>query len=996
MSAGDTLKYDKSSSATKSPSSANGSDIHTSVVLCSSGYQHILEDENGKIIIWLYSDFEEGAQLQRAMREFNFVINSEMPGKSSKMTMQQHAKQCAKMPENRVVQKYKSSTQTHGESMQSVLLQDDGVSTVSEEELAAMLPNIAEAISKMEHTEAREILPGITQSITKLKNGGNLVITTMTRKLNEEDDESSGQRSPELENPGLEVDNLENSQIYLVKDLKGDLFYVKDITSETPESAYFSSSRTTSECVSDRNSPSCERISEIHSVGNCGIKESTAEEIINAMYGGNNAGEITDNEEEWNERTNEYDIPRRSNTQSQKGYSKDIFNTSYMVEEPEDSLPRSTEVTDKPYSPFTMTSGTPLQYNGDMAQWYSQMAGAMSDDAYSISAVSTQNTDTGPSKTIERYTIETEMTDYPLKQTAYGLSPPPMSIPPLYLQDDIPQYSLVKVDMIPKQQHETTDYPLQHTNHTVPQLPMFILPDYLQANIPQHSLLRGDMTPKQQHETAKIQTETDTNSEHQQKPIYKTVAHIQTTDKLPLPKHVANKNKRHKIITSNFSEEQESHMSFDEIDYKSSVENIEHKTSYPTLAKTNYNLNKSTNSKPKNVCKIIIPKALEEEEVQESHMSFDEIDYTFSVENIGHKASFPTVAKTNYNLNKSTKSKPKIVFRTEKRIEIGKNTSTDQRFKTEIEVNDTKPETVEESAHSYNEINASLAQSDSNTRVVRGSYLIKNSLDDVDKSQADNINMFDGRFTLSKDNPLYQSNENMYRKSERERSEHVRRQDGFTKEQNPDVIFETVDRFSKSKTVKHEPVNTNQTITQLLLERLSTIDQKDIRQHIDVKHHSEDIYGDPKLMHADGESSNKTVGTSDFDTVAEKVDLMVKNGKAFIIVKVTAERITPVDREFNIWRKNQAIVTRTIEVDLLATEHRRRFYYQIMEEPDIRSRGSNSTGSSETVLDSYETLELFTKILGAAGGEGDTEDIEVKTRSGNTTRPFSSGMDMLF
>ena len=47
--------------------------------------------------------------------------------------------------------------------------------------------------------------------------------------------------------------------------------------------------------------------------------------------------------------------------------------------------------------------------------------------------------------------------------------------------------------------------------------------------------------------------------------------------------------------------------------------------------------------------------------------------------------------------------------------------------------------------------------------------------------------------------------------------------------------------------------------------------------------------------------------------------------------QVIAERIIPVDYEFNVWRKSQAIVTRQIEVDLLANEQRRRLYHNLMD-----------------------------------------------------------------
>ena len=196
--------------------------------------------------------------------------------------------------------------------------------------------------------------------------------------------------------------------------------------------------------------------------------------------------------------------------------------------------------------------------------------------------------------------------------------------------------------------------------------------------------------------------------------------------------------------------------------------------------------------------------------------------------------------------------------------------------------------------------------------------------------------------------------------------------------------------------VEREPERPRQSLSELLLSRLSLVDSRHIRQSIDVRHDYQDIYGDPRFLHADGETSYGTSGTNNFDTVDEKVDLMIKEGKAFITVIVTAERITPVDVEFNVWRKNQAIVTRTIEVDLLATEHRRRLYYKVMDTTGRSTSSSFRSGSHETVLDGQETLDLFTRILGAADGEGDTEDITVTTRGGRTTRPFTSGLDFLY
>lgn len=183
----------------------------------------------------------------------------------------------------------------------------------------------------------------------------------------------------------------------------------------------------------------------------------------------------------------------------------------------------------------------------------------------------------------------------------------------------------------------------------------------------------------------------------------------------------------------------------------------------------------------------------------------------------------------------------------------------------------------------------------------------------------------------------------------------------------------------------------------MLLSKLATIDSKDIRQHIDVKHHHEDIYGDLNLVNADGSRAGQ-FGTSNFDSVAENVDLMLKNGKAFITVTVTAERITPIDIEFNVWRKNQAIVTRVIEIDLFANEQRRRLYETVMERAQTQETGNGGytyVNPRETVLSSEETLDLFTEIMDAADGEGDKEDITVR-KSQRKTRVPGNNLDFLY
>ncbi|WAQ97994.1 hypothetical protein MAR_022367 [Mya arenaria] len=719
MSSGGHLSNESTCSKNDNESPSASARTHTLVVVQTPGYQQVLEDEKGKLKVWPYSDIDNPDKvpvtLHKAKRGIHLSVSKGMSEKKSRMTVFQSAEHSAEKPEGRMVNKYKTSSvlsgdgsmggimKTHGESVQSVLLQDANGNALSEEELSALLPKIAETISKLDSTETEEILPGITQNITKLKNGGNLVITTMTRRVDEEET-SSGHGSPVPDHPVLDVDDLE-------KNSKGEFYYVEDVTSESQESAYFSNSRNTSESVQP--------------LGGSGIEESTAAEILSAMYGGSGLQELEENEEEWSDRTYEYDFPRNG-----RGYSKDRFVTPYMVEEP-NTLPRINESTNEKYeSSYRNSGGEAFVYGGGLAQSYSQMTHGVVpvDDTSSLQSANVQNTVSG-GKTIERYTFESETTEFP---PAVPVSLPPQLPPALDYADN--QFSMMKVDMAPKMQEERIPIKYKPLSESEPE-----------------------------------------------RPIYKTVATIQTKVKEPPPPK-----KEHK-------------------------EHIERKK-----------------------YKIVSSKATEE---QESHMRFDDFDYNFHTENVEYKVS----------------------------------------------------------------------------------------------------------------------------------------------------------------PIEREPEQPRQSLTELLLSRLSRVDRKHIRQTIDVKHDHQDIYGDPRFMHADGETSYGTAGTSNFDTVGEKVDLILKGGKAFITVIVTAERVTPVDIEFNVWRKNQAIVTRVIEVDLLATEQRRRLYYKVMESPTGRSHGAySSTGQHETVLDSYETLELFTKILGAADGEGDTETTEVKTRYGRTTRPLAPDVDLLY
>lgn len=217
--------------------------------------------------------------------------------------------------------------------------------------------------------------------------------------------------------------------------------------------------------------------------------------------------------------------------------------------------------------------------------------------------------------------------------------------------------------------------------------------------------------------------------------------------------------------------------------------------------------------------------------------------------------------------------------------------------------------------------------------------------------------------------------------------------------------FEDIIQNTRQAALKSAPNKKKQNLSQMLLSKLAQIDSKDITQHIDVQHNNEEIYGDIKFIHADG-SKTEAMDTTNFDSVSEHIDLMLKEGKALITIKVTAERIIPIDFEFNVWRKSQAIVTRNIEIDLKANDQRRRLYEHVMETTPRRMIGSGSGSSSyrqsdEAVLSSKDTLKLFTRLLSVADKdekaiERDEVRYETKHRDRSDSLPSLSNADMLY
>ncbi|XP_033743345.1 uncharacterized protein LOC117329492 [Pecten maximus] len=775
------------------------------------------------------------------------------------------------------------------------------------EEAKQTLNILAEAMSKLNGDNNDDILPEIKQSVAKL-DGGNLVITTLTRKIIEEEEAVSSGRGTPLP---------DYNDVFYVRDHKGNVYMVEDLTEDSQESAYYSSSNVSQE--NDYN-----RIHNLRSIGQTNIDHSTAEEVLLGLY---NQGRSTVQIEEIDENEkqlvvhkgntaaslqNQYSTDSSFNKQSSK-YEYDTCNGAPQVQAT--GGPRSTSKIKTIKQCYEMTTDGRNNKDGQPSEEDIKME---TEETSTI-----KNMDSSGCKTMSSsFRYQTDASLLPqVQQEVQVMLPPPMILPPV-------QPKLVQLDMTP------------------------ILP--VRQELPLMTTVPVTTTKVTESTSDRIVTSTEDNdakmklSEHG-RPVYKSVALVKGPYEAPKWQVTKTKHekvnednedsKRYKIVRSHASNEtQQRELSF--------------QNSSSMFHKVSGSMNRGAVNESQNMYKS----------EQVIHMN-------------GGPVVEPKIHRTRIDV--SSPPLPRMDYGDRDACEYSESnrTITTQKLQSEPGFPARVP--------SPPRFSASTAEKD--MMVVRGNILIKNTMDQGLEQFNDNINMFSKGFNMCKQNPLYQSDEDLQRRlaeeEERER----------TRQMNQELAFETCDRYSKSKHVKRDqpPAGRQHLTSQLLLSKLSNIDVKDIRQHIDVQHHNEDIYGDARFMHADGSSTQE--GANNFDSVNENIDLVMRGGKAYITITVTAERYTPIDKEFNVWRKSQAVVTRVIEIDFLANEQRRRLYMSVMEragecEGEADRNGCSSRGQ-ERVLSTKETLDLFSEIMDATEGEGDLEDITVKTKQHRTTLP---------
>lgn len=152
-----------------------------------------------------------------------------------------------------------------------------------------------------------------------------------------------------------------------------------------------------------------------------------------------------------------------------------------------------------------------------------------------------------------------------------------------------------------------------------------------------------------------------------------------------------------------------------------------------------------------------------------------------------------------------------------------------------------------------------------------------------------------------------------------------------------------------------------------------------VKQTIHVDREEEEILGP---LTSDGQNLEDMLN---FDTISEKVDIGLLDGKAQLAVKVRCDRVVPIRGVEDMFKKSSVIVTRLIEIDLYVTEERKQLYEQVMarsQSPSMIDNKPTRGGLIQPKLSSKDTFRLYKTFMGIAeyeeGRKHDTLQVDAE------------------
>jgi len=159
-----------------------------------------------------------------------------------------------------------------------------------------------------------------------------------------------------------------------------------------------------------------------------------------------------------------------------------------------------------------------------------------------------------------------------------------------------------------------------------------------------------------------------------------------------------------------------------------------------------------------------------------------------------------------------------------------------------------------------------------------------------------------------------------------------------------------------------------------------------VRQTVDVQRDQEEIIGSVRNQaSADPPPSPTSVNV---DAVSEKVDVRLEDGLARITVCVRCERVVPIRGSDDMFKKSAVVVTRVIEIDMLATAERRRLY-----DHAIGLQEHDDAMGTDGRLNARDTFELYKILTGIA--EQHSLDGDFKEDASGARLPIGSARQRL-
>ena len=603
------------------------------------------------------------------------------------------------------------------------------------------LAHLSETIAKLNGENNDDIIPEINQTITKL-NGGNLVITTLTHRVVEEEDEDKGETAL------VPVYSSSNKNSYIVQDHKGDTYMIEDITDDSHESAYVSEYESMS---NGSGSPQYQKIHNLKAHGNSGVDYNTAEEVILSLYNPNSM-EYTETDERHYSGQYSDERHRRGHGQLQPyGYSDSSTNkqtTSYEYEDGEhpQSHPYGSSSSKTIKQSYEMSSDGPWVTDGKNSY-------AGSKDVNMKKEVTNQSSaydKSGMNAMSAAYMVEANAS---IPQINPYFVQQPLIIPQLPL----PQYNLLQLEPLPKK--VTTG--VQVTTEPIRQ-------------IEEHKIVTGP-------------DETD-SKRIQERPIYKSVALVKGPYESPKwhtakkhkpyepPEDEVDSGKKYKVVKSSASDDVK----------EETMEYSESTKTYTTIKTENVDTSGGQYLHDnRNVSTIDVGRNRNRPITINGNGEFIEPRYvTEKTINVGKPSSDGRQYRSTIEVNGNS-------FSGNKPRSYDQLDGYQSRLDSILNHQQNYHETPEPERKHYTDV-------DRDMKVVRGNILIKNNFDDGLDEFSDNINVFDHGFSMNKQNPLYNSDEDIYKSYEEEK----KRQQERNIRDMENMAFETVDRFSKTKNGK--------------------------------------------------------------------------------------------------------------------------------------------------------------------------------------------------